>query len=260
MKNKILKITDRVVIFLNSLFLLVWVIGAVALSITGNKSYYEHQFEKNNTAEKLHWAYAEGDTIKEISYDKDDLDIIINKIIDYLDNKTDDMQVYIDGLEVFSNQAIYHMKDVKDLYNRGRILCTICFVLFLLGLLYMFFRYDNIKQIAFKHSLIALAIVGGIILIIGISMAINFRWTFTLFHKIIFPDPVKYKNAFFRPASNYAEKAHINNQLLTSILNLDIFKDAGIIIMSSVILSYVIWIFILFMFKHNTKKNKMNEA
>jgi integral membrane protein (TIGR01906 family) len=213
--NKCWKILDRIVIIIFPLLLIILSIGISSISFTKSKSFYMNEFKKNDTVSTLTDYYYNPDgEIEERTYTEDDLDTIITSIIDYLMDKTDDMQVIIDDKYVFSNQAIKHMADVKVLYQKGILLCKILFIVFIISSLYFIYRYKKLQGILFKYSVIPYAVVLLVVIILIICMMSNFYNTFVIFHKIIFPDPVQYRDAFFRYTSNYEELSSIQLVLI----------------------------------------------
>ena len=108
------KYIDSIIVPFTTVLILLVSVWLVTVTITGGKWYYRWQFEKNGTVDKLTWVTKDGERI---TYDEEDLEMIMNQMVDYLMGKEKDMQVVIDGKNVFSNQAIYHMRDVKALYS-----------------------------------------------------------------------------------------------------------------------------------------------
>lgn len=258
-------ILNKIAFWLIPISLFVVSIGLTAFTITSSKSYYEHQFEKYNTLEEINKPFINcNDEIYQTTYTKEDLDTIIVAIIDYLANKTDSMQVKINGQTVFSNQALIHMKDVKDLYMKGKVLVIINVILFILSIGYLIVSYHKQKDLfnfkaMRKRQIIFFIILGSIAVIIVVMMLINFRQTFRLFHYLIFPDPIKVRDAFFGVDSYYEEDIHINNVLLVKILQSSVFKTAGFIIISVTILTQVIYFILITVFKKRIENKMLQE-
>lgn len=233
-----MKAINKFIIPFTTVLLILMSIWLVTITITGSKWYYNWQFKKNNTVSQLTWRTTEGETIR---YDEEDLDLICTKIIDYLFNREESMQVIIDGKMVFSNQALKHMKDVKTLYNLLNICCIIFSVIFCGCLVYIIRNFKNLKMKMFRQTIITYSVIGVILLVICLLMIIDFDWTFTNFHHIIFPNKESFDDAFFGPVSNYPEAPYINNMLLVTVLSIEVFSDAAWIIISFVLLVMVSW-------------------
>ena len=159
------------------------------------------------------------------------------------------MQVEVDGKTVFSNQALIHMKDVKVLYQTSILLLNIVFFLTIGILVYIYFRFKYIKPIMFKYSLITFGIILSICAIMGIWILLDWEKAFEFFHKVIFPDPIKFRDAFFGWKSYYEELPHINNVVLVTVLSTSTFMDAAIIIISGTLVTYILYLVLTILIK-----------
>ena len=259
------KILLRLAVPLITIFIILIVAWAVTYTITGSKAYYRSQFEENNTAEKLRWVYddPESGTRVEKSYDSDDLEIIMNRIVDYMMNRSDSMQVIdSEGMNVFSNQALKHMADVKAIYQGWTVITIILIPILIALFVYFFFKKEEIAPRAKKQVYITFSIIGGILLILSVMLIIDSSFTFTEFHHILFPKIEDFNDAFFSRKSNYEEEYYINNLLLVQILTEDIFIDAAWMIICAIITSTGIWVSLLLIYtrKLKEKKSKINLA
>lgn len=249
------KVIDKILIPAMTVFILLVSVWLITMALMGGKWYYRWQFEKNNTAESLSWLTKEGERI---TYNEDDLEIIMNQMVDYLMNKEEDMQVVIDGKTVFSNQAIYHMRDVRDLMNRWTAITFVCMILLGLSIFYLRKNFEQLKNKMFKQTMITYAVIACILITVVVAMLVDFDWTFTQFHHILFPSPEKFKDAFFGSVSNYEELPHIRNTLLVEILSLEVFFDAAFIIVTFILATLVAWsIFVIKYGKNNKKKEEV---
>lgn len=228
MLQKTLKILDRIAIILFNLGLLVIAIWITVIPIARSKSFYLFEYEKN-------------DTVAITGYTMEQLEIITDRIIDYLFDEVDDMQVMFGDEVVFSNQALIHMADVKDLFIHGQQLAWIVFILWIMIGVFLGLRFSKIRMILFKYSFIAILMIVGIVGMIGIFALIDFDQMFTLFHHIIFPDPIQFRDAFFGAVSNYPEAPGVSNLMLIMILSIELFMDIAAIIIASVIVIFVVW-------------------
>ena len=248
------KVIDKILIPAMTIFVLLISVWLITMALMGGKWYYRWQFEKNNTAETLSWFTREGEYI---SYSEEDLETIMNQIVDYLMNKEEDMQVVIDGKTVFSNQAIYHMRDVRDLMRRWTVITLACMVLLILCTLYLRKNFEEFRRKMFKQTMITYAVIASILIIVVVFMLVDFDWTFTQFHHILFPSPEKFKDAFFGSVSNYEELPHIRNTLLVEILSIEVFFDAAFMIVAFILLVLIAWsVFVIKYGKNNKKKEE----
>lgn len=250
-----MKLLDRLVIIIFNISLLLVTIWAIIIPITKSKDFYEYEFNKNNTTENTYWYVSEDKTY--YYYTNEQLTMISEVIIDYLMGRTDNMQVVIEGRNVFSNQALIHMKDVKALYTGGRILGWVFFGLLILTLIYMIFSYKRIKPLLFKYTMLTLGGIGLILLGFAIYALIDFNGAFVLFHRLAFPTDQKFRDAFFAVESNYKELYYINNLTLTNILSIEIFMDAAFAIFGGVFIVLGGWISFVGI---NNKKQKKNSV
>lgn len=236
-----MKTMDKIIIIFTNILLLISAVWAVTIPVTSTKAFYLYEFQKTNTVE-------------ETGYTQVELDNIANTIIRFLMDKTDDMQVVIDDIPVFSNQAIYHMQDVKDLYVNGNKIGIISLVLFILSFIYIILNYKRIKPILFQYSLFTVATILLVCLIFASYAILDFNRAFTFFHRVIFPNEQKFNDAFFSYTSNYPELPGVNNLMLTTILDIRLFMDAGIIIGSFVVFVEGMWLTILSIIKRKIPK------
>ena len=255
----------RLTVPLITIFIILIVAWAVTYIITGSKAYYRWQFAENDTASTLRWVYddPESGTRIEKSYDSDDLEVIMNKIVDYMMDRCDSMQVIDDeGMNVFSNQALKHMADVKAIYKGWTVITIVLIPILALLFVYFFFKRQEIAPRAKKQIYITFSIIAGILLILMVMLIIDSSFTFTEFHHILFPKIEDFNDAFFSRKSNYEEDYYINNVLLVQILTEDIFIDAAWMIICAIITSTGIWVSLLLIYtrKLKEKKSKINLA
>lgn len=233
-----------------TILIMIWLI---TLLLTGGKWYYSWQFKKNDTLKELTWQTKDGELME---YTDEDLLEIRDAIVEYLFNKRDSMQVEINEHEFFSKQALEHMHEVKKLFNRWNIITIVLCYLIIPWFLFFVRTPKEYLQMMFKPTYITYAIIGGIILIIGIMMLINFDWTFTWFHHVLFPNKTAFNDAFFTRYSNYEvdnNNPYINNLMLVTVLSIEVFMDAAWIIVAFAILVIVL----LFIFTFINRKKKI---
>lgn len=250
------KIVDKIIVPITTVLILLVSVWVVTITMTGGKWYYRWQFNKNDTVEKLTWKTKDGEII---SYDDEDLEVIMNQMVDYLMGKEEDMQVVIDGKNVFSNQAIYHMRDVKALFERWTIITIACIALLIACAIYIYKNFEDVKKNMFKKTMITYSVILAILMVVVVAMIVDFDWTFTQFHHILFPSPEKFKDAFFGYKSNYEELPYINNMLLVEILSIEVFSDAAFIIVGFILISLVAWSIFTYKYGRNEKNKKQVE-
>ena len=226
----------------------------ITIIITGSKGYYSWQFKKNNTLENLTWVTRDGELME---YTDEDLLEIRDAIIEYLFNKRESMQVEINGHEFFSYQALEHMRLVRNLFNRWTIITVVLFILLIPWIVYFIINRHEIIGKLFKPTYITYSILAGILLVLGIMMIINFDWTFTWFHHVLFPKQSEFNDAFFTRKSNYQvdnDNPYINNLLLVTVLSIEVFMDAAWIIVAFIII--ILAFLFIFTFKKREKNKK----
>ena len=247
-KDIYLKITKYLTYVIPIIIILisVWVISIL---IIGNKSYYSYEFSKNNTLERLTWQTKDGEIIE---YTDNDLLEIRDAIIEYLFNKRESMQIVIEGNDFFSYQALEHMRCVRNLLNRWMIITIILIIVFGIWLIGFCMNYKDILPNLFKPTYITYVVVMGVLLVIGVMMLIDFDWTFTWFHHVLFPKPSEFNDAFFRNTSNYDvdnANPYINNLNLVNVLSIEVFMDGAWIIVGYLVLIIALWFIFTFHFR-----------
>ncbi len=257
--KKFLNIVDYVAIVLLLILVVLLTIGSVLFPITGSASYYNWQYEKHDNLKSMTYSFRdpEGKTIR-MEYTDAELEEITDTIIRYLlVKKEDSMQVTVerDGIEyeVFSKQALNHMADVKVLYQTGIVWAIVCVILLGLCIVYFIYRKNCIFKKWFKTSAIAGGVLFLIILAIGIYVLVDFDNAFYIFHKVLFPGD-KFEDAYFSTVSNYEEKYYINNLMLILVLNEEMFMDAGIICVATLLIVLVSYFVSTYFISKKAKK------
>ena len=117
----------------------------------------------------------------------DDLEGITDKLLNYLKDKTDNLEIEkeINGSkrQVFNEKEILHMIDVKDLFIKGKIIRNISMILIIISILYLGIKNKKDLGQAFIMSS-ALSILSMVTLFL--LMYTNFNKYFTYFHEIFF--------------------------------------------------------------------------
>lgn len=241
-----MKILDKTVIILFFLGLIIIALYLAIIPIARNKQFYLNQFAKNQTTEKT-------------GYTDDELSEIAQKIIDYLFEKTPSLQYHVERLneDVFSEDAIIHMEDVRYLFSLGRRATLIVAIITIAFLSYLIYRFAKLKRFIWRFSLLTwgLIFIFFVILIIWTLIIYNrdhyssfFEAGFILFHKLIFPNKDKFDLAVTFP---FDDKLII---ILERKFFEEISKYIGIIFVSQLIVIYnITFIFHRFGSKINNK-------
>jgi len=169
---KINKILFQTTLFIAILF-------TNALLIVNLDSFYEFEFQKNNTS------YKTGIT-------KSDLEKIVDNTQDFFNEKSNEkiyMNTYINGVEkqLFNEKEIIHMVDVKVLLNNIKLISVLMWSVIIICIL-IYFKLNNknktklLKLAAKSYLKFSFSITAFIL----IAILIGFRWIFYLFHIISF--------------------------------------------------------------------------
>lgn len=109
-------------------------------------------------------------------YDKFERDINseIAKVIDYINNKGE-----IES-DFFNDKEKEHLKDVRNLFNISKFLIALCIII--IGVSYYFLRKREFLDGLNKGALLTIIFI----LILFITILINFNLGFVIFHKLLF--------------------------------------------------------------------------
>ena len=135
---------------------------------------------------------------REISADKNtgvslaDLDEITTMLLDYLNNKRDDLDMQVEKWgemkPVFDKRETSHMVDVKNLYATFQKVMYISLISAVIMLVYLF-KKDGTSQFfttAVKGYVSALVIAVMLCLAFGTAFTVGFNSFWTLFHGVMF--------------------------------------------------------------------------
>ena len=150
-----------------------------ALIIINTDSFYEFEFNKNNTSLKT-------------GINHNDLFIIVDNIQDFFNEKSNEkiyMTTYINGIEkkLFNSKEIHHMIDVKNLILNIKffnyLLWTTVIVILLIKISLSKDKILNsLRIIAKSYFIYSVSILISTLILIALS----FRWIFYFFHIISF--------------------------------------------------------------------------
>lgn len=143
-----------------------------------NSDFYRDEYRKLKRADS-------------IGISEDELMKATNKLLDYMQDKTDNLNIKAKILghqvEVFGERDKAHMVDVKNLYLFWRDFRNISAVAVVLiaALIVLLMRRDA-GQILARSFLIGAGAVTAILLLVGLWVALDFQSFWTMFHHIFF--------------------------------------------------------------------------
>ncbi len=208
------------ILFNSALFLAILLSNG--LMIINTDSFYEFEFNKNNTALKT-------------GINPSELSIVVDNIQDFFNEKSNEkinISVYINGIEkkLFNSKEIHHMIDVKNLILNIKLLnysfWTIAIIILLIKISLSKDKILNLFRVIAKSYFIYSV---SILMSILILLALSFRWIFYFFHIISFDNNLW----ILDPRTDY----------LIKIFEEVFFMDAAILI-GILTLSYSIIIFL----------------
>ena len=178
------------VLFTIGIFLICGFIAVIVPSTS--TSFYEHQFNKNNTLNKVQRQsyYLSGDAKEYVAnMSMDELLSLMDHTMDYCLYFEDDLNITVDGthLEVFRQDEYVHMQDVKVLFGGGYVLLTVGLLFFVGGLVYNLKFKTQYFKYARRTAYYTLGVILVILLVIALFALIDFDMAFTVFHQILFP-------------------------------------------------------------------------
>lgn len=140
-----------------------------------DRSFYQNQYEKLNTAQSM-------------KISENELDTATGVLLDYIVDDRDNLDYQLQSGESFFNQKeIDHMVDVKNLYLSAELILKFSLFIFVgLSLYYLSLgkkRFQYILNQSFKHSFLVFGLVFGLI---GLYALIDFDSFWTSFHHIFF--------------------------------------------------------------------------
>ncbi len=252
-----MKLLDRCIIIIFTLCLIISSVLIPINVIITSDVYYQNQFKKCGIAPvgngTVSVRYIGGDITKTAELTNEQLETIISHITAYLANqkdsfvlKMDEVKVNgetVDGVDIFGNEAVTHMDNVKQLFGTLKIVLTVCIVMITICAIYMLIRKANIKKVIFKYSLgtvlgfwgaVSLLFIFVFIKLLISSKSISANNYFTLLwsymHYIFFPfDSEKFMGSFF-------------DDTLTQILTPTFFMNTVSIIVSNIIALTTAWL------------------
>jgi len=196
-----------------------------------NINYFEAKFEENNTEETT-------------GIEKQQLLDISKEIIKYLNDERDNFEIKIsdDEESIFGNREIEHMKDVKDLFDKGFIIKNLLFLTTILSFL--------ILKVYYKEKISKTLLIGGVIftfffMLIGVIIVFNFNRAFVVFHEILFINDLWILNP--------------NEDLLIQMLPSNFFSDLGMQIVKRYIITIIIFLISMIILVKRKNNNTYNQ-
>ena len=264
-----MKVLNRLSVILFTLCLVLLSISIPSLFISTSKNYYKNQFLKCNSYpdknEYLIVRYIDGDRNKVAKFTSSQIDDIIEHITDFLSDKKDSFALQMNGVilngtkresvDIFSDESVEHMQDVKLLFLNIKHITIFIFVLFILSGIYIIFNRNKTQKYIFKYSLCSiLGLISAVILfllfvifksglsIFSIDTFFSTLWEYM--HYLFFPfSPDKFTGSFF-------------NDTLTMILNIDFFMNTVKTVVSILCSSVVIWLVSTFIIQKTSQTKK----
>jgi uncharacterized membrane protein len=231
----------KIISILFTITLIITVIFMVLFPLAKSVSFYEYIFDKYGTSS--YTGYSSGELTR-----------IAQHIIRFLFTSWDSFYFEINGKIVFSNQAIYHMEDVKALLQGLQIALFVIFIIFICLAIYIYIKRKDYKDILFKYSLRTILVVIAIFAIIGIVAVIDFTFVFRVFHRIIFPNPQKFEDSFFGSNSHYTEIPGVDNMMLVKILSNGFFIEFAVLEIAIVLSILGLYLLGIYLYKKKAKR------
>jgi integral membrane protein (TIGR01906 family) len=135
--------------------------------------------------------YAAYDVARSVGVSNADLEKSVQGLIDYVRGARDDMDIKVEisgkSISVFNKTEKTHMKDVRALWLMCRDVRNIAAAgaALLMLLVYAIMRRDTLKTYC-KSFFIGLAVIGVVLLAVGIWVAVDFTSFWTNFHLLFF--------------------------------------------------------------------------
>ena len=164
-------------VFSICLFIII-LISSVQIAVYCNmESYFKNEYIKYNVAGN-------------VSMDINDIMYVTYEMMDYLDDKREDLVVYtyVDGeeREFFNEREKQHMIDVKNLFTAGKNLRIVSFIIGVISIFIIAFKYKNVKTILSKGFVSVSTVIICISIILICIIQTDFTKYFTIFHEIFF--------------------------------------------------------------------------
>ena len=253
--SKWTKVLDVVVVVLMNISIIVMGLWLSIIPIAKDKDYYVERYKENLTAKHIIETTYPGVDVDEA------IDIIAEVNVDYFFGNKEEYQVEINGIKLFNEHEVRHMKDVKDLFIVGQILCVF-FLMILIACAFYLCRYFRRLKKTVIFGTVGFYVGILVLLIIFIIWSNHtymndeykeyntfFTYAFINFHKIIFF--YDYDKYLLATSQGPYEGALWT---MTRFMNSDFFMEIGIRIAVTVGIFILIWIGIIITYSALYKK------
>ena len=138
--------------------------------------FYKYEYNKNSTYEAVGMTEA-------------DLETVTGHLIEYLKGREHELNIMTsvsgESRLFFSDREIYHMDDVLELFEMGRVIALVSAVLIAAGILVCWLWKAGRRAVyVYARGVIIAVIAAGAAVAIVVSF--NFNYFFTMFHNIFF--------------------------------------------------------------------------
>jgi len=172
--------TDKLLSVISVIALAIGILASVIFACSFDLSFYEKEYAKGNTAES-------------IGMDEEGLFDATEALLDYLNDKRDDIVVEADFngdvREVFNERETLHMVDVRDLYRNAKKVTVLLLSIGAVILVYLHMKHRNLSvlrdlyRFGFKYGM---TIIACAVLALGAMALYDFNSFWTKFHQIFF--------------------------------------------------------------------------
>ncbi len=168
---------DKIVGVLLSVCFIFFTFAFVIDTICFNSAFYEYEYTKNKVAET-------------IDIGDDELKTATDVLLGYITGDVEDLdvEVTIDSkqTQMFNAKEKAHMVDVKDLYDKLRIVKWSTLLIFLSLSGYYLFKGKKLFALIKAAYVKVLALVGGLVGALAVFALCDFNLFWNTFHKLIF--------------------------------------------------------------------------
>ncbi len=137
-------------------------------------------------------SYVKYGTAKETQISNEDMTEAIFRLIDYMEGRADSIQLSVTEagrvVEMYNRQEIDHMVDVRALYQAWRAVRTYGGILAVIIIAVCMLTLPKGQRIGMlcRGFLIAAAVFGAVLIVLGIWVAVDFNSFWTEFHHLFF--------------------------------------------------------------------------
>lgn len=178
-KEQTQRMEGLLALFLSLCLMFVLGLTSFQIGMYGDRKYrfYQKEYQKYQVAE-------------EIGIQEKDLQKVTTHMMDFLIGKAErlSIQVKIDGerKDFFNHQDRIHMEDVKQLFRKGFFVRDFFLVVWILGAGYFLRKGKTGLHLLAQGFLKGIWAMGGILIVLGLGVWMNFSRAFVVFHKIFF--------------------------------------------------------------------------